>query len=156
VGAGLGVTAVVAALRAPSGAIQCFEGNKQCVRAAQQTAARNKVTNISFHHAIVAKAIFVYGSPHDVGTVIPASQIPKCNVLQLDCEGAEVEILRELTIQPRAILVETHGIYGAPANLVASLLMERGYVVSDRGLAEPRLGELHAQQDVRVLLGRSH
>ena len=37
-------------------------------------------------------------------------------MLELDCEGAEVEILRELTIQPRVILVETHVLYGAPTD----------------------------------------
>jgi hypothetical protein len=36
-----------------------------------------------------------------------------------------VDILRELTIQPRVILVETHGVYGAPTDLVASLLWKR-------------------------------
>ena len=139
VGAGLGVTAVVAALRTgPSGTVQCFEGSKQYVRLAQQTAARNRVTNISIHHAVVAKSIAVSGGGSDLGPVLPPSQLPPCNVLQLDCEGAEVEILRELTIQPRVILVETHGLYGAPTDLVASLLEKRGYVVSDRGVAEPR------------------
>ena len=67
--------------------------------------------------------------------------------------GAEVEIFRGLTIRPRVILVETHGVFGAPTGLVASLLEKRGYTVSDRGLSEPRLAELHAKQDVRVLLG---
>jgi Methyltransferase small domain len=154
VGAGLGVTAVVAALRAgPSGTIQCFEASKQYVRFAQQTAERNNITNISVHHAVVAKSIFVYGNGSDLGAVMPPSQLPRCNVLQLDCEGAEVDILRELTIQPRVILVETHGVFGAPTELVASLLEKRGYVVSDRGVAEPSLAELHTKQDVRVLLG---
>jgi len=56
VGAGLGVTAVVAALRAgPSGTIQCFEASNRYVKFAQQTAARNKVANINTHHAVVAK-----------------------------------------------------------------------------------------------------
>jgi hypothetical protein len=74
-------------------------------------------------------------------------------VLQLDCEGAEVEILRELIVQPRVILVETHGLFGSPTDLVASLLEKRGYVVSDRGVAEPRMAEYHTENDVRVLLG---
>jgi hypothetical protein len=64
---------------------------------------------------------------------LAASQLPSCDVLQLDCEGAEVEIPREMTIQPRVILVETHGIFGAPTNLGASVLEKRSYVVSDRG-----------------------
>jgi hypothetical protein len=154
VGAGLGVTAVVAALGAgPSGTVQCFEGSKRHVRFAQRTAARNKVTNVSVHHAVVAKSIFVYGSGSDVGAIKPASQLPLCNVLQLDCEGAEVEILRESIIQPRVILVETHGTFGAPTDLVASLLEKRGYVVSDRGIAEPWHAEHCNKYDIRVLLG---
>ena len=154
VGGGLGVTAVVAALRTgPSGTVQCFEGSKQHVRLVQQTAARNRVTNISVHHAVVAKSIAVYGSGSDVGAVLPPSQLPPCNVLELDCEGAEVEILRELTIQPRVILVETHGLYGAPTDLVASLLEKRGYIVSDRGVAEPRMADHCTKHDIRVLLG---
>ena len=154
VGAGLGVTAVVAALNVgPSGTVHCFEASKQYVRFAQQTAARNKVTNISVQHAVVAKPIFVYGSGNDLGAVMPSSQLPQCNVLQLDCEGAEVEILRELIIQPRVILVETHGVYGAPTHLVASLLEKRGYVVSDRGVPNPSKAEHYTKCDVRVLLG---
>ena len=154
VGGGLGVTAVVAALRTgPSGTVQCFEGSKQYVRLVQQTAARNRITNINVHHAVVAKLILVYGSGSDLGPVLPPSQLPPCDVLQLDCEGAEVEILRELTIQPRVILVETHGVFGAPTELVASLLEKRGYVVSDRGVAEARYTEYCIKTDTRVLLG---
>jgi hypothetical protein len=88
-----------------------------------------------------------------MGAVLAPSELPPCNVLELDCEGAEVEILRELTIQPRVILVETHGLFGAPTDLVASLLKKRGYIVSDRGLAEPREGDYCTKNDIRVLLG---
>ena len=73
VGVGFGVTAVVAALRTgPSGTVQCFEGSKQQVRLAQQTAARNRVTNIRIRHAVVAKSISVYGIGSDVGAVAVA------------------------------------------------------------------------------------
>jgi hypothetical protein len=89
----------------------------------------------------------------ETGPVLPPSQLPQCDVLQLDCEGAEAEILRELTIQPRVVLVETHGLYGAPTDLIASLLKKRGYVVSDRGLAEPNLIDHCTRNDIRVLLG---
>jgi hypothetical protein len=102
VGGGLGVTAVVAALRTgPSGTVQCFEGSKKYVTLVQQTAASNRVTNLSVNHAVVGKPIAVYCSLNeDLGAVMPPSQLPPCNVLQLDCEGAEVDILRELTIHP--------------------------------------------------------
>jgi Methyltransferase FkbM domain len=152
VGGGVGVTVTVAALRTgPSGTVECFEGSKQHVRFVRQTAARNNVNNVSVHHAVVAKSIAVYGSDSDLGTILTPSQLPECNVLQLDCEGAEVEILRELTIRPRVILVETHGVYGAPTDLVASLLWKRGYIVSHRGEAEP--GDHCKKHDIQVLLG---
>jgi hypothetical protein len=150
VGGGVGVTATVAALcTGPSGTVECFEGSKQHVRFVRQTAARNNINNVSVHHAVVAKSIAVYGS--DQGSVLPPSQLPACDVLQLDCEGAEVDILRELTIQPRVILVETHGLYGAPTDLVASLLGKRGYIVSQRGEADS--SDHCKKYDIRVLLG---
>jgi hypothetical protein len=154
VGGGIGVTSVVAALRTgPSGGVQCFEGNKGRVLQVQETAARNKVTNISAHHAVVGKSIGVYGGAGEAGAVMPPAQLPPCDVLEMDCEGAEVEILRGMIIQPRAILVETHGMYGAPTDLVTSLLEKRGYTVSDRGLAERRNADYCLKQDVRILLG---
>jgi hypothetical protein len=60
-----------------------------------------------------------------------------------------VEILRELTIQPRVILVETHGPHGAPTDLVASLLRKRGYIVSHRGADD----DYCMKKDIQVLLG---
>jgi len=157
VGGGLGVTAVVAALRTgSSGTVQCFEGSKNYVALAQQTAARNRITNINIRHAVVAEFIadFSGGVAGDLGPVLPPSHLPTCDVLQLDCEGVEVKILRELTIKPRVIVVETHGMFGAPTDLVASLLEKRGYDVSDQGVAEPRMNEYHVKNDVRVLLAQ--
>jgi hypothetical protein len=121
VGGGVGVTAVIAAIRAgSSGTVVCFEGSKQYVRHTQETARRNKVTNIVVRHAIVSKPIAVYGQESDFGEVVSPDQLPECDVLELDCEGAEVDILRNMVIRPRVIIVETHGAYadasgGVPA-----------------------------------------
>jgi hypothetical protein len=38
--------------------------------------------------------------------VTPA-ELPECDVLELNCEGSEIGILRNMTIRPRAIAVET-------------------------------------------------
>jgi hypothetical protein len=43
-------------------------------------------------------------------------KVPRSTVL-----SAEEEILSELTIQPRVILVETHEVYGAPTGLGAAI-----------------------------------
>jgi hypothetical protein len=156
IGGGVGVTAVVAALRTgAAGTVQCFEASKRYVELIQQTVARNSITNVKVHHAVVAKAIGVYNDGSDNGPTLSPSQLPSCDVLELDCEGAEVDILRQMSINPRVVLVETHGMFGAPTSLIASLLEKRGYVVSDRGLAEANSGWRSAciRNDVRVLLG---
>jgi hypothetical protein len=154
VGGGIGVTAVLAALSTgSSGTVQCFEGSKQCVELIKQTAVRNRITNINVHHAIIAKAMYVYSDGGDIGPILPPSQLPLCDVLELDCEGAEVDILRDMIIHPRVVLVETHGLHGAPTNLIASLLEKRGYIVSDRGVAESHNAEFCTKNDIRVLLG---
>jgi len=152
VGGGFGVTTVVAALRTgSSGTVECFEGSKKYVGLVQQTLARNRITNVSVHHAIMAKPIHVYSG--EIGTILAPSQLPSCDVLELDCEGAEADILREMIIHPRVVLVETHGVRGAPTNLIGSLLEKRGYTVFDRGLAEPCDANHCIKNDIRVLLG---
>lgn len=154
VGGGIGVTAVNAALRAgPSGHVECFEGSRENCDFVRAAAALNGVDTLTIHHAVVGSSIAVYGDASEIGTVIPADRLPACDVLELDCEGAEVQILREMTIRPRVLLVETHGLYKSPAPLVASLMEACGYAVSDRGWAEPRLPDECARNDIRVLQG---
>ncbi len=153
IGGGVGVTAVIAALcTGPSGTVACFEGSKQYVRHIQETARRNNISNIVVHHAIVSKPIAVYGEESDFGDVISPDQLPECDVLELDCEGAEVDILQTMTIRPRVIIVETHGAYGAPTPLVETLLSGLGYRVRGLGLAEPRIEDVCVEKDIRVLL----
>ncbi|KQT56190.1 hypothetical protein ASG52_24250 [Methylobacterium sp. Leaf456] len=155
VGGGIGVTAAVAALRAGhSGRVDCFEGSLTNCGFVRETAALNGVAEtLRVHHAVVAQGIAVYGIAAEAGAVVPPGDLPACDVLELDCEGAEVQILREMTIRPRVLLVETHGIYGAPTALVSGLMQAAGYTVSDLGWAEPLLAEACARDDVRVLQG---
>jgi hypothetical protein len=153
VGGGIGVTAIIAALRTgSSGIVECFEGSAQYVEHIHETARRNNVSNLKVHHAVVSEPIAVYGDQSDLGTIVPPNGLPDCDVLELDCEGAEIDILRNMTIRPRAIIVETHGHHGAPTSLVSSILKELGYEVRDLGMAEPRIEEICMQNDIRVLL----
>lgn len=154
VGGGLGVTATIAALQVgPTGQVECFEGAREGVERVRRTAEINGVSGrISVHHAVVARSISVYGTAPDRDVVAPAD-LPPCDLLELDCEGAEVDILREMVIRPRVILVETHGLFGASTAVVSGLLQERGYRVSDHGVAEPRLQGYCETQDIRVLFG---
>jgi Methyltransferase small domain len=157
VGGGEGVTAVVAAKAAgETGSVLCFEGSKWSVRLIRATAARNKVSNrLTVKHAIVGQAISVYGMQEDHSTrIVAPADLPQCDVLELDCEGAEINILRNMKIRPRAIVVESHGIYGAPSKLIAEILENLNYAVENIGIAEPRDIPGCEAGDIRVILGK--
>jgi hypothetical protein len=154
VGVGLGVTAVVAALMASeAGHVDCFEGDLHGVESVRRVARLNGVLQrITPHYAVVGEAIGVYGNAV-ASSIVHPSELPVCDVLELDCEGAEIAILREMVVKPRVIAVETHGFLGAPTTAVRTLLESRGYTVEDMGWAEPRLTSACEQNDIRVLVG---
>ena len=126
VGGGEGVTVVVAAQSVGSdGSVVCFEGNKDSAKNVRTAAARNSVDErVTVEDAIVAKDVHVYGAPKSEKStqLVAPEELPRCDVLELDCEGAEIEILNNLVFLPRVILVETHGIYGASTNDVRKIL----------------------------------
>jgi hypothetical protein len=154
VGGGYGVTAITAArLTGPTGAVTCYEAVEDRV-ADIHTAIRLNGIPAAIHveHCIVAEAISLFGES-GAAPLLPPTLLPTAHVLQLDCEGAEVQILRSMTIRPRVILVETHGGFGAPTPLVRQLLEELGYQVEDLGLAEVGQAEACERNDIRVLSG---
>ncbi|MDP3315114.1 MAG: hypothetical protein Q8M47_03505, partial [Devosia sp.] len=55
-------------------------------------------------------------------------------------------------IRPRAIVVETHGFFGAPTAQIRQKLEAIGYVTADLGIAEPRFGDMCVIRDVHVLV----
>lgn len=105
-------------------------------------------------HAIVAEDIRVYGNEHS-GNVVSTSDLPECDVLNLDCDGAEIRILREMTITRRAIVVETHSVFGSRTAEVRSILEARGYRVEDLGAAEPRFEQEFSKEMSRFWLALS-
>jgi hypothetical protein len=157
VGGGLGVTAVAAARAVGgSGAVTCFEGSAEQIRLMQTTFARNDLAcDIDVRHAIVGRNIGVYGQQEAGVPVLPAAELPACDVLELDCEGAEIPILENLAHRPPTIIVETHGLHGAPTDRVSALLDALGYDVEDRGWAEPSRLQDCKSGDIRILVGRA-
>jgi hypothetical protein len=155
VGGGEGVTVTVSAEAVgAAGSVVCFEGNESFAENVRITAARNGVSErVTVRHAIVGKDVNVYS---DYGgrkstTLVMPEDLPNCDVLELDCEGAETVILKHLKFSPRVIIVETHGINGAPTTEVRMVLQTRGYHVLDLGWAEPNLLDNCARGDIRVL-----
>ena len=139
VGGGEGVTASYAALLAGgNGSVLCYEGDRAGTATVMRTAEANGVADrVSCVFAVVGRNIGVFGTDVSERTVQPG-ELPACDVLEMDCEGSEVEILRDMAIRPRSVVVETHGFAGASTTLVMEILRQRGYLVEDLGLAEPK------------------
>lgn len=153
IGGGLGVTVTVAArLAAPYGHVICFEGGKDQVAKVRRTAVFNNISDrLNVYHAYVGPHDHVYSDTTEAASV-PIADLPPCDVLELDCEGAEIEILSHMKIRPRAILVESHGLYGAPSSIVNSRLEEMGYDVENLGVAEIDVKDFCIQNDILVLM----
>lgn len=134
VGAGWGVvTTIVAEYIGNKGRCVSYEGSKKMYERASQTLDLNNIgDNISLKHAIVAEDLGVWEDEGDAD-VIPTHELPKCNVLILDCEGAERAILSELDQSPEVIIVEAHEGYDD----IATELRNRGYEIVDTELYVP-------------------
>jgi hypothetical protein len=139
IGGGEGITAAMAALlTGDKGRVTCFEGDRAGIGAVMRTAAANDVADrVSCVYAVVGENLGVFGTDVSDKVIAPAD-LPDCDVLEMDCEGSEVGILRGMRIRPRVVVVETHGFAGASTGLVVQILEECGYAAEDIGLAEPK------------------
>jgi hypothetical protein len=151
VGGGHGVTAVVAALATGAdGHVDVYEASDQMLGSLRGTLATNGVSGrVGVHHAVVGAAHDVWGET--TALVVPPSALPLCDVLMLDCEGAEREILTALAQRPRVLLVETHGAFGAPTADMRALIEAAGYHILTDEIAEAGLANMCAEMDVHVL-----
>lgn len=141
IGGGWGVSSVVAARRAgPDGHVTAFEPARERFGFIDETAALNGVADrVRARRALVGSAVKVDGDGSAADRV-PADDLPPCDVLVLDCEGAEAEILRHLAVTPRTVVVETHGCFGTPETETRDALAELGYEVRTRAADEPERG----------------
>lgn len=152
VGGGIGVSTVAAANQAgPDGSVTVFDGGLDAVDRIRETVELNGVASrVSIRNAIVGEEIRLRGSGEAV-PVVPPEELPACDVVVLDCEGAERTILETTMIRPGAVVVETHDIFDAPKDLVEDLLADAGYEVTDCRVAEERMRELCIERGIYVL-----
>lgn len=132
IGGGDGVTAVVAARRATQ--VTVYEAASRMVSVVEETAEVNAMADkISVNHSVVGPAENVYGD--DVGAQVDVADLPNCDVLELDCEGAEGRIIAELSQlhgrRPRVIIIETHPQYGTDIADLRTRLSEMDYYLKD-------------------------
>jgi len=115
IGGGRGVTAVIAArIVGPSGEVVVYEAVEDRVTLIKQTIRLNNVQDrVNVKSLVVGEISEELPFSPDTGQIDP-SDLEPCSVLEIDAEGAETDILSNLDISPRDIIVETHGFLGSP------------------------------------------
>lgn len=137
IGGGNGVTAVHSAKAVGlTGKVIIYEADEKRINDIEETLRHNNVWDIcEIKHAIVGKAHLV----ESVGNaaIVDPTNLPQCDSLEMDCEGAELNILKNINIKPNNIIVELHhkkpySPYSS-TDIIQSLLENRGYSVEKFG-----------------------
>lgn len=154
VGGGYGITLCQAkTLVGPNGVVICYEPSTYQRAVIAKTLQLNGfLGKVEVIAGSVGPEVAVYNNDNLAQNFHP-SMLPTCDVLQLDCEGAEIEIIRHLHFRPRAIAVECHGFLGAPSKIVLSQLKRLGFATSIIGVAEPSKAKFCLTNDIVVVLG---
>ncbi|MCO8266647.1 FkbM family methyltransferase [Haloferax sp. AB510] len=129
VGGGYGVSAVHAGRQASS--VLVYEASESQYEIVREAVRLDGLENVTLRNALVGPDVYVYNND-PTNHVVPASELPSCDVLELDCEGAELEILENLEIRPRVIIVETHPIFGVETAEVEAVLDSLNYSIVAR------------------------
>lgn len=133
VGGGWGTTTVVAARMTHfEGRVRTYEPSAKMRRLLQRTVEVNRVGEVVTVDPAAVGSISdssrdLFGPPDD-RTVAP-SDLPDCDVLDLDCEGAELDILRGIDFEPRLVTVEAHPHLGCSREAVEAQLRSQGYEI---------------------------
>jgi len=138
VGGGWGTTAVVAAgMTHFEGTVTTYEPSAKMRRLLERTVGVNRVgAVVTIEPAAVGpvseSSERIFG-PREGPRVSP-SALPASDVLDLDCEGAELDVLRGIELEPRLITVEAHPHLGCSCAAVEAQLERLGYEIIE---AEP-------------------
>lgn len=123
VGGGAGKTAVAAARQVgPSGRVTVYDGHdgqdhhKFGIENIAATLELNDVREVcELNHGLVGTQAHVPGDVPEPGEggpdVMHPAQLPMCDVLEFDCNGSELDILRNLDVRPRAMIVEIEALF---------------------------------------------
>lgn len=140
VGGGYGVTAVRAAqIVGEAGHVTVYEGGEEQVEVVNETIDVNGVTSLcETSHAIVGEEKVLYGDSGGADRISP-DELPDCDVLEMDCEGSELQILENMDIRPETLIIELHpgqytdDIYG-PIDNVREMGYELTHLVGQDGI----------------------
>jgi len=130
VGGGRGISSVHCARQGAT--VTAYEASAEMCDIARETVARQGWSQaVDVRHAIVGEALDVFGELGKPDAISPDA-LETGDVLIMDCEGAEMGILRRLEDWPATVIVETHPGMGATTGAVRTRLEHRGYDVTDR------------------------
>jgi len=129
IGGGCGVSAVRGSrLAGDQGSVTVFEAGEEQVKQVRETLKVNDCSSFKLVQGLFYVEKNIYGSSSKA-QYLEADAIPECDVLELDCEGAEIPILQDLDFKPRNIVVESHEGFEAPKDKVVSILGDQGYEI---------------------------
>lgn len=133
IGGGRGVSTVMSARKVgPSGNVSTYEGSEKQYELTLNTVDLNCVDDrVSMHFEVVGDAVSVWGEGEQAPITDP-EELPSSDVLVLDCEGAERDIMSELSEYPPAVIVETHGYLGVSPDEMEQKLESHGYTITNR------------------------
>jgi hypothetical protein len=132
IGGGNGVTAVRSAKMVGSGGeVIVFEGGKKSVESCKKVIEMNEVDDIcTVNHAIIGQERNVYGGSTTSAELVSPTDLPECDVLEIDAEGSEIDIINKLEVSPRAVIVELHPwLYSESPKEPIELLEGMGYEI---------------------------
>jgi hypothetical protein len=156
-GGGLGVTAVRAAeLVGDSGQVLVYEGAEGSINKVQQTTQINGLGDrIEIFYAIVGPKVDpMHGGDSTDAESIDSSELPECDILEMDTEGSEIDVIKGLNNRPKWILVETYGWKGTPSSEVQAAVELKGYNLINKKLADRDRVDMCENNDIYVLTAR--
>ncbi|MFB6199696.1 MAG: FkbM family methyltransferase [Candidatus Nanohaloarchaea archaeon] len=149
-GGGIGVTAVIASEETSPQNVKVFEASAEQLEKIKLTLEENGCEEVELRHALVGPEVDVWGSSESADRVDP-SELEECDVLEMDIEGSEKQVLKELDIRPRVIIVESHGHLDCSTQEVKELLRDLSYRIENVELAEDV--EHARNNDIKVVTG---
>jgi hypothetical protein len=156
-GGGLGVTAVRAAeLVGDSGQVLVYEGAEGSINKVQQTTQINGLGDrIEIFYAIVGPKVDpMHGGDSIDAESIDPSELPECDILEMDIEGSEIDVIKGLNNRPKWILVETYGWKGTPSSEVQAAVELKRYNLINKKLADRDRVDMCENNDIYVLTAR--
>lgn len=109
IGGGRGVTTVHAIQESsPNGHVIVYEASEKYSKIINEVIELNNVEGSwEIRNTLVGIDIKVYDDSVHHESIHP-QELPECDVLEMDCEGAELNILENMDILPRVIIMEVH------------------------------------------------